>query len=101
MNIKKVIELHRKAIKACGWEGGSSIDLNYDCSEEGDLWLYIDIQQNKIIGDIRLGFNELYDTLTKIFGTEYKNIEFYEAEKDNINYIVGIKLCQELEGEKS
>lgn len=92
MEIRKLMDLTHRAHEVLGWNGGGSIILEPNVMDAGDLWLYIDIHENKIGADLLESFQEMKTKLETLFGNKQHGIEFNQWESSDSGYGVSIIL---------
>ena len=92
MNIKYLIAKTEQAHGGLGWRQGGAMDMGYNVEEVGDVWLYIDIHNSAMGGNLLDCLNKHMNYLKNIFGDSAKKIEFFENETSPSGYCVAIEL---------
>lgn len=93
MKVQELIELNDKAHEILGWAiPANSLELGYNVEEVDDVWLYVDVHQGVIGGDLCECFNDLKAKLEAVFGHWACGFDFFENEKSDSGYGVAIPL---------
>lgn len=100
MNVKYLIEKCEQAHCALGWRMGGSIELGYNVEEEGDLWMYVELHNKAVEGELLSCLTECRSKLREIFGDPVISIEFFEHEKSPSGYAAAIELDPEYDTSK-
>lgn len=89
----ELVELNKKAYEAVGWKGSSNVSIQYDNIEVGDVWIYIDINDNMFKNPkkpLKREFDRCDMLIHQVFKEASKKIEFFED--DERKQIATVKL---------